>query len=89
MYFKDISQQIKDKRKNRQIRPVDWKEYDDSSTLRLNPHVQKYDGFTPRRESFRGGAKNADWGGRYSQISRLRESDGLPSHAGASIACKN
>ena len=52
MYFKDISPQIKDNRKNKQMRPVDWKEYDAFSMLRLNSEVKQYDGFTPRHRVF-------------------------------------
>ena len=34
---------------NKQIRPVDWKEYDALSTVHLNSQVDQYDGFMPGR----------------------------------------
>ena len=37
MYFKDITIQIKDQRKNKRITPLEWQEYAALSTLRLNP----------------------------------------------------
>ena len=45
-HFKDISKQIKDKRGDKQIRPVDWQSYASLSMLRLN---SKYAVFTPVR----------------------------------------
>ena len=49
MYFKDISNHILDKRKRRTIETADWEEYASMCTMRLNPQVQQYDGFTPAR----------------------------------------
>ena len=47
MYFRYISTQIKDRRKKKQIGPVDWQEYAALTMLQLNPPVRQYDGFTP------------------------------------------
>ena len=50
--FKDITLQIKDKQKNKQISPVDWQVYASLSLLLLNPHLQQYGRFTPGRRVF-------------------------------------
>ena len=48
-YFKDIAQQILDKRKKRKTETVDRHGYDAMCMIRLNSIVQRYDGFTPGR----------------------------------------
>ena len=46
MYFKDITLQIKDKNQNKQIRPADWEDYGELSTLHLNPSAKQNGGFS-------------------------------------------
>ena len=68
MYVKDISKHVTDSNKNKQIRAVDWQEYDalimvhlnprarqeyDALIMvHLNPRAQQYGGFTPGRRVF-------------------------------------
>ena len=52
MYFKETEYQIKDNRKDKKIRPVDWHEYDAWSMLHLNSHAHQYDGFEQRQRIF-------------------------------------
>ena len=47
---------------NKQIRPVDWHEYDALCILPLNPQAQQYEGFTPRQRV--SGARRKDRFGR-------------------------
>ena len=49
MYFKEITQQILDKRAKMEIENVDWQEYADMFIIRLSSQVQQYGGFTPVR----------------------------------------
>ena len=54
MYFKGITQQILDKRKNKRIETVDWGEYDVTRMAHLKSKAQHYGCYTPdRRVSWR------------------------------------
>ena len=64
MYFEDITMQIKDKSKNIQIRPVDWKDYASFGYVRLKSPIATVRWVYARARSFRAGAGNSDWGGR-------------------------
>ena len=51
-YFRDISQQIPDEEKNKQVGTVDRKEYAPICMIILSSEVRKYDCFAPGRRVF-------------------------------------
>ena len=87
MYFNEMLQQIKDNRKNRKIRPVDWKEQDSLRMVRLNTQVRKYDGLTPVRRVSGRTPKNADRVCRQS-VFWIYESSGFHMRADISWSCE-
>ena len=59
MYFSDITHQIIDMRKDKQISPADWHVYEELIALNLNSHARQYDGFTHRSTSLWEAGKKA------------------------------
>ena len=88
IYFKEIIHQIKDNRKNMQIRPVDWKEYDASGMQHLNAQLQQYDGFAPGRRVFGRTPKMPIGAVGRPIFLRFYEPQGFPSHTDTSGACE-
>ena len=62
MYFRYISHQIPDQRKNKKIETVDRQQYASMCMFRLNSQVRRRGCFTPGETSFRPVAKITDFG---------------------------
>ena len=52
-----------DGKKHNHISTRDWEECASMCTLHLNPHIRRYDSFTPDQRHFLAFAVNADWCG--------------------------